>query len=140
MRSARVRRAKLARAKYLRGLSGPEDRPILGRRDHRPLATDSFDRVGDPRRGDLLETRGAAASASRLTRQLLAFSRKQVLQPRVVDLNAVVQAVAPMLQRLIGEHVTLATHVSSVPLRVLVDPGVRSWPRSRSPRDGSRCG
>ena len=76
-----------------------------------------------PERTHAEQIRRASQRASSLTHQLLAFSRKQVLQPRVVDLNAVVQAVAPMLQRLIGEHVTLATHVSSVPLRVLVDPG-----------------
>jgi CheY-like chemotaxis protein len=47
--------------------------------------------------------------AADLTRQLLAFSRKQVLQPKVLDLNAVVSGMAAMLRRLIGEHIDLVT-------------------------------
>ncbi len=69
------------------------------------------------------QIRLASQRAGALTHQLLAFSRKQVLQPRVVDLNAVVQGIEPMLRRLIGEHVALATHLAGAPLQVLVDPG-----------------
>ena len=47
--------------------------------------------------------------AAALTRQLVAFSRKQVLQPRVLDLNELVAGIVPMLQRLIGEHIALVT-------------------------------
>jgi signal transduction histidine kinase len=46
--------------------------------------------------------------AAALTRQLVAFSRQQVLQPRVLNLNELVAGIVPMLQRLIGEHITLA--------------------------------
>jgi PAS domain S-box-containing protein len=58
-------------------------------------------------REDVEEIRGAAQRAASLTRQLLAFSRKQVLTPRVIDLNAVVRGMEPMLRRLIGEDIVV---------------------------------
>ncbi|MCA9620102.1 MAG: AAA family ATPase [Myxococcales bacterium] len=76
----------------------------------------------DPRREYAEETREAGRRAASLTRQLLAFSRKQVLKPRVVDLTEVVQHMEKMLRRLIGEDVTLTVRSSSVD-PVLVDPG-----------------
>jgi signal transduction histidine kinase len=79
--------------------------------------------AGAPERPHAEQIRRASQRASALTHQLLAFSRKQVLQPRVVDLNAVVEGIAPMLQRLIGEHVTLVTQLAAPPLHVLVDAG-----------------
>jgi PAS domain S-box-containing protein len=66
------------------------------------------------------KTAGRAAS---LTRQLLAFSRKQLLQPKVLDLNAVVADMDKMLQRLIGEHIDLAAVLHPGLGRVKVDPG-----------------
>jgi PAS domain S-box-containing protein len=63
----------------------------------------------DPRRADLEEIRKAAGGAATLTRQLLAFSRKQVLEPRVLDLNAVVVGADKMLKRLIGEDIDLVS-------------------------------
>jgi two-component system, cell cycle sensor histidine kinase and response regulator CckA len=70
---------------------------------------------------DLIEHAGLRAAA--LTRQLLAFSRKQVLEPRVLDVPALLTALEPMLRRLIGEDIELVT--ASVPPvgRVKVDPG-----------------
>jgi signal transduction histidine kinase/CheY-like chemotaxis protein len=65
----------------------------------------------------------AAQSAAQLTRQLLAFSRRQVLEPRVLDLSAEVAALEPMLRRLIGERVTLVTRLSPTLGRVRADPG-----------------
>jgi PAS domain S-box-containing protein len=65
----------------------------------------------------------AAERAAILTRQLLAFSRRQVLQPRVVQMNDVVADVAPMLTRLIGEDVQLVTSLAPDLGRVLADPG-----------------
>lgn len=65
--------------------------------------------ASDPRREDLEEVRKAAVQAASLTRQLLAFSRQQVLQPRVLDLNEVVGGAEKMLRRLIGEDVALTT-------------------------------
>jgi PAS domain S-box-containing protein len=58
---------------------------------------------------EVAEIRGAAERAAGLTRQLLAFSRKQVLQPRVLDLNAVVADMQGLLRRLIGENIELQT-------------------------------
>ena len=65
----------------------------------------------------------AARRAGELTRQLLAFSRRQVLQPRVVDPNAVVVDLEKMLRRLIGEDVRLVTRLDPAVDRVRVDPG-----------------
>ncbi len=66
-------------------------------------------RAEDPLRRDIDVISQTADRAANLTRQLLAFSRKQVLEPRVVDLNAVVTDLTPMLQRLIGENIALVT-------------------------------
>ena len=63
----------------------------------------------DPVRRDLEQIKKTADRASLLTRQLLAFSRKQVLQPKVLDLNGTVAGVAQMLERLIGEDIDLVT-------------------------------
>ena len=65
----------------------------------------------------------AAERAAGLTRQLLAFSRKQVLQPRVLDLNAVVAEMEKMLRRLIGEDVHLITVFDEGLEGVQADPG-----------------
>jgi PAS domain S-box-containing protein len=61
----------------------------------------------DELRRDLSEIGRASNRAAELTRQLLAFGRKQVLQPRVLDLNVVVREMEAMLRRLIGEHIEL---------------------------------
>jgi len=60
-----------------------------------------------PGRDDVAEIRQAAVRAADLTRQLLAFSRQQVLAPQVLDLNALVGNMEKMLKRLIGEHIEL---------------------------------
>jgi len=67
----------------------------------------------DVRRADVQEINKAADRAAALTRQLLAFSRKQVLKPVVLDLNDVVADMESMLRRLIGEDVRLATGLAS---------------------------
>ncbi|NIN70619.1 MAG: response regulator [Gemmatimonadetes bacterium] len=77
----------------------------------------------DPRRMDLEEIRQAGMRAAGLTRQLLAFSRRQVLEPVVLDLNEVVASVSTMIVRLIGEHVELATKLSQDLGLVNADPG-----------------
>jgi PAS domain S-box-containing protein len=78
---------------------------------------------GDPRRQDAQEIRKAADRAAGLTRQLLAFSRQQVLQPRVLDLNALVSELEKMLRRLLGEDIELATGLDPALGRVKTDPG-----------------
>jgi two-component system, cell cycle sensor histidine kinase and response regulator CckA len=70
------------------------------------------------------EVANAGERGAALTRQLLAFSRQLPLQPRIVDLNAVVAGVETMLRRLIGEHVELAMRLQAAAGRVLVDPGL----------------
>lgn len=78
---------------------------------------------GDAMRGDVEEIARAAARAASLTRQLLTFSRKQVVQPQVLDLARVVSGVEPMLRRLIGEDVDFETHVADRIEPVLADEG-----------------
>jgi two-component system, cell cycle sensor histidine kinase and response regulator CckA len=77
----------------------------------------------DPKRGDIEEIRAAAERASVLTRQLLAFSRKQVIQPRHVSLNDVVRGVGRMLPRLIGEDITVETALDDSLALINADPG-----------------
>ncbi len=72
---------------------------------------------------ELGEIAAAAARATALTRQLLAFSRRQVLQPQVIDLNQIVNGMMPMLTRLIGEDIELAAPLDAELDPVLADPG-----------------
>ncbi|MHB1013263.1 MAG: ATP-binding protein [Desulfobacteria bacterium] len=69
------------------------------------------------------EIKGAGERAASLTRQLLAFSRRQVLQPKVLVLNEVVSNIEKMLRRLIGENVELRTVLGTGPWSVKADPG-----------------
>ena len=78
---------------------------------------------GDPMRADLEEIGGAGRRALDLTKQLLAFSRRQVLAPKPTDLSAVVMGMEAMLGRLIGEDIELATRCAADVGSVLVDPG-----------------
>lgn len=71
---------------------------------------------------DLQEIRKAAERAGGLTRQLLAFSRKQLLQPRVLDLNRMLDEVEPMLRRLIGEDIQIVVVRGDIG-PVMADPG-----------------
>jgi PAS domain S-box-containing protein len=77
----------------------------------------------DRARHDVEEIRRAGERAASLTRQLLAFSRRQVLQPRVVDLNGIVTDMNKMLRRLIGEDIELIVSLAPVATRARVDPG-----------------
>jgi two-component system, cell cycle sensor histidine kinase and response regulator CckA len=78
--------------------------------------------AGDPLRSDLQEIREAGNRAASLTRQLLAFSRRQMLQPQIVDMNALVAQMEKLLRRLIGEDVELVTALASNLESVKVDP------------------
>ncbi|HTV63156.1 MAG TPA: response regulator [Verrucomicrobiae bacterium] len=72
----------------------------------------------------LLQIHAAAERAADLIRQLLLFSRKQVMQARTLDLNKVVTSLAKMLQRIIGEDVRLQLHLHSAPLITHADAGM----------------
>jgi PAS domain S-box-containing protein len=74
-------------------------------------------------RRDVEEIRKAGDRAAMLTRQLLAFSGRQVLQPKVLDLNTVVTNLGQMLRRLIGKDIELSTDLSPSLSRVKADPG-----------------
>jgi PAS domain S-box-containing protein len=76
----------------------------------------------DPEHSDLEEIQKAGQRAAALTQQLLAFSRKQVLLPKDVDLNQTVAGLQSMLRRLIREDVTLECRQSSRPAFVKIDP------------------
>ncbi len=77
----------------------------------------------DPRRESAVEIREAGRRAAGLTQQLLAFSRRQVLEPRVLDLNAVIASMEKMLRRVIGEDIELTTALDPDLWRTMADPG-----------------
>jgi signal transduction histidine kinase len=78
----------------------------------------------DSMRSALKQICDASRRASALTRQLLVFSRKQVIQPKVLDLNAVLQNLSNMLPRLLGEDVVLETNYMSNLPRIEADTGM----------------
>jgi CheY-like chemotaxis protein len=75
-----------------------------------------------PGREALEDVTSAAERAAELTRRMLAFSRKQVLRPQVVDMNEIVKGMIPMLRRLIGEPIELATELESDLGSIQADP------------------
>lgn len=76
-----------------------------------------------PGRAQIEEMRGAAEAATSMTRQLLAFSRRQVIEPRVLDLSEVVGKTERLLQRLLGSDIALVTRLDSGTAAVHADPG-----------------
>jgi len=72
---------------------------------------------------DLTQISRAAEQAAALTRQLLAFSRRQVLKPEVLDLNDSIAKIEKMLRRLIGEDISLLVSKSARPALIKADPG-----------------
>ena len=79
---------------------------------------------GHPARADVDEVLHAAQRAATLTRQLLAFSHRQMLEPRVLDLEETVRSVEKLLRRTIGERIALETRVAPGLGRVRADPGL----------------
>ncbi|MDX6386132.1 MAG: two-component system, cell cycle sensor histidine kinase and response regulator CckA [Blastocatellia bacterium] len=77
----------------------------------------------DPLRPRIEVIKSAGERAANLTRQLLAFSRKQMLQPKVLDLNSVVTGIAQMLPRVIGEHIDLRYRLGESLGQIKADPG-----------------
>jgi two-component system cell cycle sensor histidine kinase/response regulator CckA len=84
------------------------------------LATANLDADG---KNGVDQIRRAADRAASLTQQLLAFSRRQVLLPRVLDLNETVSGIQKMLTRVIGEDIELIANLSATPMTVRADPG-----------------
>jgi PAS domain S-box-containing protein len=78
---------------------------------------------GDPRKDDLIEVHSAAERAALLTRQLLAFSRKQLLQPVLLNLNQIAAGVESMLRRILGEDIALVQTLAPDLGAVRADPG-----------------
>ena len=77
----------------------------------------------DPRQADITEIQKAGARAAGLTRQLLAFSRKEIIQPTLLDLNVIVADIRAMLARLIGEDVTIVLDLGAALAPVKADRG-----------------
>jgi two-component system, cell cycle sensor histidine kinase and response regulator CckA len=77
----------------------------------------------DPRREDVCEIRRSAERAAGLTRQLLAFSRKQMMQPRVLNLNEVIASLQRLLGRLVGSDIRLEVKPFALLWPVRADPG-----------------
>jgi signal transduction histidine kinase/CheY-like chemotaxis protein len=80
-------------------------------------------REGDPLRELVAPIREAAQRASTLTRQLLAFARRQVVQPRALDLDGVVRDMSGLLQRVLGESIAVRTELAGDLWPVRIDPG-----------------
>jgi len=77
----------------------------------------------DPAREEAEEIRKAAERGASLTRQLLAFSRRQVLQQEIVDLNVAAAQLSGMLQRMAGDEIAVRTETGQRPVRVRMEPG-----------------
>jgi PAS domain S-box-containing protein len=90
---------------------------------HSGFLLGSLDPQQSSLRADVEAIEQAAQRAASLTQQLLAFGRKQVLQPRIVDLNSIVIDTNKMLHRLIGEHIEVVTALGSELGEVQADPG-----------------
>ena len=83
----------------------------------------SHERLGTELRQDLEQVKACGFKAALLTRQLLAFSRKQVLEPKVLDLNKLVGDIESLLRRIIGEDIALLSHLDPALKPLKVDPG-----------------
>jgi two-component system cell cycle sensor histidine kinase/response regulator CckA len=94
---------------------------ITGIRGYADLVLDGL-AYNDPRRADLQEIQRASARAADLTRQLLTFARRQVVTPRLLDLNRLVRDAEPLLRRLCGERVALSIRLAPEPVAVVIDP------------------
>ena len=87
------------------------------------LAFETLTADPDAARGELAQIQAAVQSATALTRQLLAFSGRQLTQPQVVDINQHVEKACALLERTLGARVKIHVEHAPMPLTVLVDPG-----------------
>ena len=78
--------------------------------------------LDDPRREDTRQISRAAERSAGLTRQLLAFARRELIQPQLLDVNAVVRHTAPMISSILGENIVLSLRLAPDPLVVYADP------------------
>lgn len=85
------------------------------------ISIDSLD-TSDPVHGNLTEIRNAAKRSADLTRQLLAFARKQSIAPEVLDINLIIEAMLKLLGKLIGENIHLHSQQDKDLWRIKVDP------------------
>ncbi|MEO8563632.1 MAG: PAS domain S-box protein, partial [bacterium] len=88
---------------------------------HSEFLMESLD-ASDPQYADAVAIQKAGIRAAGLTRQLLAFSRKQILKPQVLDLNVMVEDTRSMLARVLGEDIEIVTSLSSELSSVVADP------------------
>ncbi|MDB4882583.1 MAG: domain S-box protein [Gemmatimonadetes bacterium] len=91
---------------------------------HLALIADDGSALPAQTRADLDEVARAVDRATRLTRRLLGFSRKQLLTPRVFDANTLIADLEPMLARVLDERIAFAAHLSPAPARIHIDPSV----------------
>lgn len=116
---------------------------IIGYADFALLHLDS----SDPQWQAFNEIRKAGGRAAELTRQLLAFSRRQVIEPKILDLNAVVEDLSRMLRRMIGEHIAFSLSLKEGLATVKADRGQMEQvivnlavnARDAMPRGGKLC-
>jgi PAS domain S-box-containing protein len=78
---------------------------------------------GEPLWTDIEQVAKAGERAVSLTRQLLAFSRQQILEPAIMDLNETVAGIEPMLRRIVGEHIEISSALEPSLGRISADPG-----------------
>jgi two-component system, cell cycle sensor histidine kinase and response regulator CckA len=91
---------------------------------HLALVRDESAALSTQGRADLDEVTRAVDRATRLTRRLLGFSRKQLLTPRAFDANTLIAELEPMLARVLDERIAFAAHLAPVPARIFIDPSV----------------
>ena len=91
---------------------------------HLALVRDESALLPSQTRADLDEVTRAVDRATRLTRRLLGFSRKQLLTPRVFDANTLIAELEPMLARVLDARIAFAAQLAPVPARIFIDPSV----------------
>ena len=110
-------------ARLAGGIAHDLNNALLPLRAYGELALRKFER-GENAREEVEEMLAAGNRAAALTRQLLAFSGRQVLRPEILDLNALVRALEPELDALVGNEIEIVTALHAGPVDVLADHGL----------------